>query len=66
MNILQDILPPKARKYAYAALTLASIGLSVFKATDGDWFEFSAGLLSALGFGTAASNVHTSGYGSGV
>lgn len=65
-NPLTDVLPPKARKYVYAALTLASIGLSVYKASHGDWAEFSAGLLTALGFGTAASNVQPMGYGSGV
>jgi hypothetical protein len=66
MNILTDVLPPKARKYAYAALTIGSIALGVYKASNGDWLEFSAGLLTALGFGTAASNVHPDGYGSGV
>ena len=66
MNPLTDVLPPKARKNAYALLTLASIALGVYKATNGDWLEFSVGVLSALGFGTAASNVQARGYGSGV
>ena len=66
MNILTDVLPPKARKYAYAALTVAGLALGAYKAANGDWFEFATGLVTALGFGTAASNVHTDGYGSGV
>lgn len=54
---LTDVLPPGARKYVYAALTLAGLCLGAYKAAQGDWLEFAGGLLSALGFGTAASNV---------
>lgn len=55
MNPLTAI-PPKARLYVYALLTLAALGLSAYKATEGDWVEFAATLLASLGFGTAASN----------
>lgn len=56
MNPLTDVLPPTARKYVYAALFLAGLGLAAYKASEGDWVEFSATLLASLGFGTAASN----------
>ena len=65
-NPLTDVLPPKARKYVYAALTLGSMALSVYQASEGDWAQFAVGMLTALGFGTAASNVKPAGYGSGV
>jgi hypothetical protein len=49
-------IPPKARLYVYALLTLAALGLSAYKAAEGDWTEFAVLLLGSLGFGTAASN----------
>ena len=58
MNLLTDVLPPQVRKYVYAVLGLAAIGLGVWQASDGDWLLFAANLLGALGFGTAASNVN--------
>lgn len=56
MNLLTDVLPPQARKYAYALLGLAALALGAYKASDGDWLEFAGLLLGSLGFGTAASN----------
>ena len=56
MNPLTAI-PPKARLYVYAALTLAALALGAYKAAEGDWLEFVGLLLGSLGFGTAASNV---------
>ena len=50
-------IPPKARVYVYALLLLAALAISAYKASEGDWLEFSALLLGSLGFGTAASNV---------
>jgi hypothetical protein len=58
MNPLTAI-PPKARLYVYALLTLAALGLSAYKAAEGDWTEFAVLLLGSLGFGTAASNTDT-------
>lgn len=58
MNPLIDVLPAKARKYVYALLALAAIALGAYKASQGDWLEFSGLLLGSLGFGTAASNTH--------
>ena len=55
MNPLTAI-PPKARLYVYAVLTLAALGLGAYKASEGDWLEFAGLLLGSLGFGTAASN----------
>jgi hypothetical protein len=55
MNPLTAI-PPKARLYVYAVLSLAALGLSAYKASEGDWLEFAGLFLGSLGFGTAASN----------
>lgn len=57
MNPLTDVIPPKARKYVYAALTLAAIAWSVFQASGHDWQSFVGGLIVALVNATAASNV---------
>lgn len=56
MNPLEDILPAAQRKYAYAALSLAALGLSAYKASQGDWLEFASAVLAGLGFGTANAN----------
>lgn len=55
-NPLTDVLPPKARRYFYAVLFVAALGFAAYKASDGDWLEFAAALVVALGGGTAASN----------
>lgn len=55
MNPLEAI-PPKARLYVYAVLTLASLALAAYKAAEGDWLEFAAGLLGLLGFSTATTH----------
>lgn len=59
MNPLTAI-PPRARLYVYAVLTLAALGLGAYKASEGDWLEFAGLLLGSLGFGTAASNTDAS------
>jgi|SoimicmetaTmtLPB_FD_contig_101_38923_length_1151_multi_3_in_0_out_0_2 hypothetical protein len=56
MTVLTDVLPPKARKYAYAGLGLGALVLGAYKASGGDWLEFAGLVLGSLGFGTAASN----------
>lgn len=55
MNPL-DAIPPKARLYVYAALTLAALALAAYKAAQGDWLEFVGLLLGSLGFGTATTH----------
>ena len=59
MMILTDVVPPKARKYVYAVLALASLALTAYKANDGDWLEMAAFILASLGFGTATANTPT-------
>ena len=58
-NPLTDVLPPKARKYLYAVLFVAGIGFACYQASGGDWLAFAAGLVTALGGATAASNTAT-------
>lgn len=56
-NPLTDILPPRVRLYVYAVLFLAFLGVSAWQASDGNWVNFVVALVTALGHGTAASNV---------
>jgi hypothetical protein len=56
MNPLTDVLPPTARKYVYAILATAALGLAAYQASQGDWLQFAGLLLGSLGFGTASSN----------
>jgi len=60
MNPLTDVLPPKARQYVYAAVTLAAIGWGAWQVSGGDWQEFAGALIAALVTATAASNIHPS------
>lgn len=60
MNLLQDVIPASARKYVYAAVTLAALVWGVYEASDGDWKKFVGGLVVALTTATAASNTNTS------
>lgn len=57
-NPLVDVVPAKARKYVYAALSLAALGWSLYQASDGDWKQLVGGLIVALTGATAASNIH--------
>ncbi len=57
MQIL-TVIPAKYRKYVYAALALAALVLTAYKASEGDWLEMAAFILGALGFGTATANTH--------
>lgn len=61
-NPLFEVLPAKARKYAYALLSLAALGFSIYQASQGDWKLFVGSLLAALVGGTAASNTDTASY----
>lgn len=47
-NPLTDILPPKARKVAYAVLFVLGIVFSCFQAAQGDWMVFIGGVFTAL------------------
>ena len=58
-NPLYDVIPAKARKYVYAALTLAAIVFGAYQAADGDWAQLVGSLIVALTTATAASNVTT-------
>lgn len=55
-NPLTDVLPPSARKYVYAGLSLASLLWGVYEVSEGDWKMFVGGVIVALVNGTAASN----------
>lgn len=55
-NPLTDVLPEKARKYAYAVLFVLALGFSAWQAAGGDWGEFVSGVLAALFSAVAASN----------
>lgn len=56
MNVLTDVIPPKYRKYVYAAVTLAAIVWGAWEASQGDWQVFTGALIGALVSATAASN----------
>lgn len=56
-NPLTDVLPDRARRYLYAIGWLIALGLGIYQLTEGDWLAFVVALLTALGFGTAQSNV---------
>lgn len=57
-NPLNDIVPARHRRRAYALLTLLALALLAYKASQGDWLDFGVALLTSLGFGTAASNTN--------
>lgn len=59
MNPLTDVLPERIRKYAYAVLFVAALVFAVYQASDGNWVEFTGGLITALFGATAASNTGT-------
>lgn len=37
MNLLVDIIPPKARRYVYGTASLVLLGYGAWQAADGDW-----------------------------
>jgi hypothetical protein len=56
-----SVLPAKVRLYVYAVLGLVALGVAAWQAGDGDWLQAVGLFLGSLGFGTAASNVPSSG-----
>ena len=50
-------LPRPVRLVLYAVLGLAALVVAAYKASEGDWLEFTGLLLGSLGFSTAASNL---------
>jgi len=59
MNPL-DAIPAKARLYVYSILAVAAHAVGAYKASEGDWLEFTGLLLGALGFGTATTHTPAS------
>ena len=58
-NPLTEVIPARARKYVYAALTLAAIVYGSYQVSGGDWKTFVGSLIVALTTATAASNPTT-------
>ena len=58
-NPLTDVLPARVRKIVYAVLFVAALVVACYQASEGDWWEFVAALLTSLTGATAASNTHT-------
>lgn len=56
MNPLTDVLPPKARKYAYAVVSLAALVYGAYTGAHGDWGQAVGSLIGSLVGATAASN----------
>lgn len=55
--MLTDIIPAKARKYVYALLALASLGVTCWQAADHDWLVAAGAFVVAISHSVAASNV---------
>lgn len=58
-NPLINVLTPKVRGIAYAALFVMAVVFSAYQAAGGDWAEFIGGVITALLGLTAASNAST-------
>ena len=59
MNPLIDVLPPRARKYAYAALSLAAVVYGAYQTANGDWGQVAISVIGTLTGAVAASNVNS-------
>lgn len=59
-TILTDVVPPKARKYVYAALTLGAVVYGAYQTANGDWGQVAVSVLGTLFGATAASNTDVS------
>ena len=58
-NILEDVVPAKARKYVYAFITVAALAFGAWQASEGDVTVFIASLLAAATTLVATANTHT-------
>lgn len=58
-NPLVDVIPAAYRKYLYALLFLAGLGIAAWQAADGNWKVFVGALVTAIVHGLAASNTAT-------
>lgn len=56
MNPLTDVIPPRARKYVYAAVSLAALCLAGWEASQGEWTAFAAYIIGGLSSAMASSN----------
>ena len=56
MNPLNDVLPPQIRRALYAIFFVGALIFGIWQASQGDWVEFTGGLLTALVNLLAASN----------
>ena len=57
LTVLEDAIPAKYRKLVYVLMALASLVVSAWTASNGDWNVFIGGLLSTIVNTLAASNV---------
>lgn len=57
-NPLADALPPKVRKYAYAALSLGAIVYGAYQTANGDWGQVALSVIGTLTGALAASNTN--------
>jgi hypothetical protein len=55
-TILTDLIPAKYRKVLYGILTLVAFGYGLWQASDGDWNQFAAAVITALIGALATSN----------
>lgn len=57
--MLTDIIPAKARRYVYALLALAALGVTCWQAADHDWIVAAGAFVVAVSHSVAASNTST-------
>jgi len=48
VNPLNQVIPAKYRKYAYAVAFVLPLAFAAWQAADGNWQTFAAGVVSAL------------------
>lgn len=55
-ELLDQLLPPKARLVVYLIVAVLSLGFTTWQASGGNWAETVFGVLVALNSGLAAKN----------
>lgn len=58
MNFLIDLIPAAARKWVYGILSFATAVYGIWQATDGNWAQFAAGVVTALVSALATANTN--------